>query len=433
MMKKIFTLFFICGFLFFRQTTNQLSALDLSSSVTDFFYDYVDPNEGTTSFRSLLIPFGGKAESLGNAFTGLSDDISFLSFNPAGSSIQKETQFAVFHNSWISDSNYETIAYTTRFNNFGFGVQASCFYVPFTEYNIFGDRTAGCYYTETTGCINLSYNFLNGYNFKGLAIGINLKGSWRGVPNYADNDTNQIIENSGLNQSALGLMADLGFLFRFNLLKFYNSREANVKVGFSARNLGVALTNFGSNSGVKIDDPLPTILAAGISITLLEPITLSFDFKQPINLFDFSTYLLPSFSVGFSVSFTTFFSMLIGAEIKGGNPKISAGAEFQLSQLRMNLNYTLDLSSSTTPLNRISLSGKIMLGDRGRHIIDQQVDEYYMEGLKLYSNAQWQEAIQIWEQVLKLNKRFDPAILGIESARAQINMFENIKNSLKLE
>ena len=160
MMKKIFTLFFICGFLFFRQTTNQLSALDLSSSVTDFFYDYVDPNEGTTSFRSLLIPFGGKAESLGNAFTGLSDDISFLSFNPAGSSIQKETQFAVLHNAWISDSNYETIAYTTRFNNFGFGVQASCFYVPFTEYNIFGDRTAGSYYTETTGCINLSYNFL---------------------------------------------------------------------------------------------------------------------------------------------------------------------------------------------------------------------------------------------------------------------------------
>ena len=84
-------------------------------------------------------------------------------------------------------------------------------------------------------------------------------------------------------------MADFGFLFRFNLLKFYNSREANVKVGFSARNLGVALTNFGSNSGVKLDDPLPTILAAGISITLLEPITLSFDFKQPINLFDFST------------------------------------------------------------------------------------------------------------------------------------------------
>ena len=99
----------------------------------------------------------------------------------------------------------------------------------------------------------------------------------------------------------------------------------------------------------------------------------------------------------------------------------------------MNLNYTLDLTSSTTPLNRISLSGKIMLGDRGRHIIEKQVDEYYMEGLKLYSNAQWQEAIIHWEQALKLNKRFDPAILGIESARAQINMFENIKNSLKLE
>lgn len=431
MQKKIYCVFL---FLFFSLgfCNKLLYSLDLSA-VTDFFYDYVDSHEGETSFRSLLIPFGGRAESLGNAYTALSDDVSFFNYNPAASSIQKETQFSVFHNSWISDSNFETIAYTTRLNNFGFGFQASCFYVPFTEYNIFGDRTAGSYYTETTACINLAYNFLNGYDFKGIAIGANIKGSWRGVPNYADDDTNEIISNSGLRQSGLGLMADLGLLLRFNFLKFYNSREPNVRIGISARNLGVALTNFSGANSIKLDDPLPTILAAGISITLVEPVTLSLDFKQPIKLFDINSYLLPYISLGVSISIFNNFSILAGIEVKGANPRISAGAEFQFSKIRMNMNYTLDFTSSAVPVNRISLSGKVMLGDRGRSLIDSKVDSYYMQGLEYYSDANWEAAIEVWNKTLELNKRFDPAILGIKSAQAQIMMFNNIKESLKLE
>ncbi|MBQ2118540.1 MAG: DUF4956 domain-containing protein, partial [Clostridia bacterium] len=47
------------------------------------------------------------------------------------------------NNSWIADSNMETIAATTRFGNFGVGSKISCFYLPFTEYNSFGERVAG--------------------------------------------------------------------------------------------------------------------------------------------------------------------------------------------------------------------------------------------------------------------------------------------------
>jgi hypothetical protein len=281
--------------------------------------------------------------------------------------------------------------------------------------------------------IDVINNFLNGYDFKGIAIGANIKGSWRGVPNYADDDTNEIISNSGLRQSGLGLMADLGLLLRFNFLKFYNSREPNVRIGISARNLGVALTNFSGANGIKLDDPLPTILAAGISITLVEPVTLSLDFKQPIKLFDINSYLLPYISLGVSVSIFNNFSILAGIEVKGANPRISAGAEFQFSKIRMNMNYTLDFTSSAVPVNRISLSGKVMLGDRGRSLIDSKVDSYYMQGLEYYSDANWEAAIEVWNKALELNKRFDPAILGIKSAQAQIMMFNNIKESLKLE
>ena len=435
-MKKIIIVLSFGLFSFFNAKPafiHGLSYSEMQNKLAEIFTRFTDKNEGTTSFRSLLIPFGGRAESLGNAYTGLSDDLSFFIFNPAASSIQKETQFGVFHNAWIADSNYETIAFTTRKNDLGIGFQASCFYVPFTEYNIFGDRTSGSYYTETTTALNISYNFFNGYDFKGLALGANLKASWRGVPNYTDNDTNQIISSSGLSQSALGIMADIGVLLRFNFLKFYNSREPNVKIGISARNLGVAITGFKSKTGIKLDDSLPTIFAAGISVTFIEPVTVSIDFKQPIDFAAITTYLLPSVSAGVSVNFTNFLSVLAGFELKGGNPRISAGAEVQFSKVRLNLNYTLDLSTSFAPANRFSISSKILLGDKGRSKIDKEVDYYYMKGLEYYSDNNWEEAIVQWEQALKLNKRFDPAILGINSAKAQIQMFKNIKESLLLE
>ncbi len=407
---------------------------DASSALGDLFSSVSDPNEGTSSFRSLLVPFGGRTESLGSAYTGLCDDINYLQFNPAAGSVQKETQIALFHNSWIADSKKETLAFTTRLNkipNLSWGAFISCFYLPFTEYNFFGDRVAGSYYTESALALNISYNLLAGYDFKGLAIGATVKAAWRGMPDYTDNNTDAIIAGSGLEQSALAVMADAGIMLQFNFLKFYSSREPNVRIGISAQNLGVSFTGFGSK--VITDDPLPTTLAAGISVKLIKPVTLSVDFVQPLNLQNITTYHIPYFNSGITIQFASFISFLAGFSLRGANPRLSAGFEVEVAKIRLNLNYSLDLTSSLAPLNRISLSAKILLGDNGRSKIDAQVDEYYQIGLKYYADAKWEEAIRVWEEALKLNKRFDPAIQGIQSARYQINMFRMIQESLMFE
>lgn len=411
-----------------------LSLTDTTSTIGDLFTSFLDPNEGTTSFRSLLIPFGGRTESLGNAYTGLCDDISYLRFNPAAGAIQKETQISLFHNAWIADSKLETLAFTTRFKtipHLSTGGYISCFYMPFTEYNFFGERVAGSYYTESLAAFNLSYNFLAGYDFKGLAAGITLKAGWRGMPDYTDNNTGAIISGSGLAQSALAVMADLGIMLQFNFLKFYSSRDPNVRIGLSVQNLGLSFTGFGND--IKTDDPLPTTIGAGISVKFIKPITVSADFIQPINLVTPGTYLFPYFNTGVSIQFTSFLSLLAGFSLKGANPRISTGLECEIKKIRINFNYTLDLTTSVAPLNRISLSAKIQLGDKGRSIIDAQVDEYYKTGLKYYADAKWEDAIIIWQEALKLNKRFDPAIQGIQSAQYQIDMFRKIQESLMLD
>lgn len=431
-LKSLVILF--CLSFFVNSKIQALSYSDLITNLSEIFYGLVDENEGQTSFRSLLIPFGGRSESLASAYTGLCDDIGFLQFNAGAGAIQKETQIALFHNMWIADSKMETLAATTRFKNIphlSLGAYVSCFYLPFTEYNIFGDRVSASYYTETVAAVNVSYNFLAGYDFKGLSLGTTLKTAWRGMPNYTDNDSNLVISNSGFSQSGLAFMADIGLMLQFNFLKYYYSRDPNVRIGLSAQNFGISLTGWGKK--IVLDDPLPSLLSAGISLKFIKPVTLTADFQQPINLQDPTTYLKPYLTSGVSFEFTNFLSLLGGFALKGGNPRFCAGFEFEVNKLRFNFNYTLDFTSSFSPLNKLSLSLKIKLGDKGRSIIDKQVDEYYQQGLIFYANADYQAAIDVWNEALKLNKRFDPAKLGIQSAQYQIDMFRKIKESLLLD
>ena len=430
---KIANFLLLTGFLS-KASIFALSYSDLNTSLSDIFYNFVDENEGQTSFRSLLIPFGGRTESLAGSFTGLCDDVGYLQYNAGAGSIQKENQLALYHNMWIADSKMETLAGTMRFKNIphlSLGSYISCFYLPFTEYNIFGDRVAGSYYTESVAALNISYNILAGYDFKGLALGATIKSAWRGIPDYTDNNTNAIIAGSGLSQSAIAFMGDVGLMLQFNFLKFYYSRDPNVRIGFSAQNLGVSLTGIGKK--LQLDDPLPTVFAAGISLKFLKPITLTVDYQQPFNLQKPDTYLLPYLASGINFQFTDFLSLLGGFALKGGNPRFCAGFEFEVKKIRFNFNYTLDFTSSFSPLNRVSLSMKLLLGDQGRSIIDKQVDDYYQQGLLYYAEANYEAAIEIWKEALKLNKRFDPAKLGIQSAQYQIDMFEKIRESLLLD
>ncbi|MCR4742563.1 MAG: UPF0164 family protein [Treponema sp.] len=431
MFKKRFTLTLIIFSSIFINL-HSLSYDNFESTLSEIFDWAIDDNEGETAFRSLLIPFGGRSESMGEAYTGLADDISFLQYNAAASSVQGETQLSVFHNSWIADSKLDAIAYTTRFGHLGLGTYFSSFYLPFTEYNLFGERVASNYYSESFAGLNISYNFLAGYNFKGLALGANVKAGWRSMPDFTDNESDEILTNSGLEQSAFAALLDLGLMMQFNFLKYYSSRQPNVRIGLSAQNLGFTLTGFASDSGLKIDEGLSTIFAAGISLKPIKPLIIAFDFKQPVNFFNITTYLKPYFCFGAAFQFTKFASLLGGFEIKGGNPKISAGFEFEILKVRLNFNYSLDLTSSFNPLNKISISAKLLLGDRGRAEIDALVDEYYQQGLAHFSNREYEEAIRLWQEALKLNKRFDPAILGIETAQFRINMLQKMEDSIKL-
>ena len=375
------------------------------------FDSFVDDNAGLTSFRSLNVPFGGRAESLGGAFTALANDISFFEYNPAASAVLKNTELAVFHNSWIADSSIDTIAFTLRNRTFGFGTFAKCLYLPFTEYNIFGQKMTSGYYSESVIGLNFSNNFFAGYNFRGLAFGATIKVAYRSMPDYTDNFSGDIIIGSGLKQSAFALLGDLGLRTSFNFGKLFISREPNLHLGLSIMNLGIAFENEG------LDLSLPTRINAGVAWTFLKPATISIEIQQPINLANISKSEKMAFGSSFSFNFTKDFSIQAGFLVKSGNPKLSIGAEFPVKIMLMNMNYTFDLTSSLSPINRFSLSAKLNLGDRGRQNIQNKIDKLYVTGLQLYAEGFYAEAISTWEEILIYDKNFDPAIYALKTAK----------------
>lgn len=399
--------------------------LDLSDpyiTLASIFDPLIDQNEGTTAFRSLLIPGGGRAEAMGSAFSALANDIGFFETNPSGSSTMTNTELAVFHNSWIADSRLETLSFTSRNDDFGYGASIRCFYVPFTEYNTFGERASRGYYTETFGVLNVSYNFLSGYYFKGIATGASLKAGFRSMPDYSDN-YGSLKAGSGSTQSALTIMADAGMQTRFNFLKLYNSREPNFFLGATVRNLGPPV----------LGEALPTVVTAGSAYKPANPLTISAEIQKPINLLTPAESGSAAYSAGFSLEFTSFLTILGGLQIKGANPRLSAGAEINVNDLQFNMNYTLDMTTQAVLFNRISLAAKLNLGDRGRAERQKRVENLYVKGLTSYASGDLEGAIDIWTEALEIDRHFDPAEEGIMTASTTLELQKRIRELQQLE
>jgi len=391
----------------------------------------MDDNAGLTAFPVLNIPMGGRSEGMATAFSAAADDISFLEYNPAGSSMLSKTEIAFFHNNWIADTKLEGLAYATRFGDLGIAAGAKWLYTPFTEYNIYGERVSNGYYSEGVAILNASYNLFSGYYFSGVSVGVSLKGAFRIMPDYTGNgdgsdgiaNDDVIIGGSGMSQSAIMGMADIGALTRFNLFKFYNAREKNASAALVIRNLGPP----------SMDEPLPTLVNAAISYKPIRPLMLTFDFNLPLNLTDIALSELPYFAFGLSANITSFLSMRAGVMIKSGSSRVCVGSAVILNKIALDINYTLDLLTQFQPMNRISLGVRFDLGDRGRKQKSDKVDELYLLGLDAYSRGDMDDAKDYFEEALEIDPKFDPAKESLDVLNNREGIYQRIEDLYRLD
>jgi tetratricopeptide (TPR) repeat protein len=395
-------------------------------SISDYLNDIygIDDNAGLTAFPVLNVPMGGRAEGMASSFSAVADDISFIEYNPAGSAVLPRSELAFFHNNWIADTKVEGLIYSFRLKNLdslGLATGGKWLYTPFTEYNMYGERESKGYYSEAVAFLNASYNFLADYHFFGLSAGVTLKGAFRFVPDFSDADDagnyeGSIIEGSGLSQSAVMGMADLGVLTRFDLFKPYYSREKNASAALVVRNLGPPV----------MGDPLPTVAALAVSYKPLKPLLFSFDFSFPINMRDVSLSEKPYWAAGIAVQVTDFLSMRTGLLSKTGNVRFTIGSAVKLQKIALDVNYTLDLLTQLQPLNRVSIGVRFDMGDNGRQAKSDEVDRLYMAGIDAYSMGQFLEAQRCWNEALKINPLFEPAIEGLRNLQEAIRLEERM-------
>ncbi|MFP4565717.1 MAG: UPF0164 family protein [Spirochaetaceae bacterium] len=391
-----------------------LSTSSFAIGLPDFMYEFADSgglsdpqNTGLTTFPTLLIPLGGEMEGMASAYTAVARDYSFLEANPAASSRLEHTELSIAHNNLIADANMEGLVYTSRFEHLGIGAGARFLHVPFTEYDRYGLQENAVRYTETIAGLNVSYNFLHGFDFHGIAVGANLKTAYRRIP-----------EVIAPGQSAVGVMGDVGLLTRFNLAKFHRSREKNFSVGLVARNVGPPV----------LDEPLPSHATGGIAYVPVKPLTLAFDYTYPFILGADVPAEPASYAGGASVRITDFLAAQSGFQLRGGNPRFALGSTIDFPAVALQLNYTLDLATQVGSVDRFSVQASFDLGDRGRAERQARVEDLYLTSIEAYANGDIERTVALSRRALEIDPTFEPARETMASARTMLTLQEQMES-----
>lgn len=387
-----------------------------NSTASEVFYEIETPildnqisgGQGETAFPSLLVPVGGEYEGMAGAYTAVARDISFFEANPAASSRLDVTELAVWHNNLIADASLEGLYYTERFEHLGVAAGMKVLRVPFTAYDLRGQQSsaAGRYVEGILG-LNLSYNFLHSFDFHGIAVGANLKGAYRNVP-----------DRFAANQSTFVVMGDFGLLTRIDFLKFYSSRERNLSFGLALRNVGTP-GNLGtpalSGSGT-VTDPLPTEATFGLAYKPIRPLIVSFDLTRPVSIFGDVGDTSFEYAMGTAVTITDFLTAHAGFALKGGNPRLTLGASVTVNKIDLFVNQTLDQTTQVGSPDRFSLQSSFDFGDKGRAERRATVEDLYLDALVAFAEGDLEMAMELSRDALELDPTFGPAEETLETA-----------------
>ncbi|OHD05388.1 MAG: hypothetical protein A2086_09270 [Spirochaetes bacterium GWD1_27_9] len=406
-MKKLkilfINIFLITNLFVFAETDFENNFLQTYLNVENFFLK-IGGDYGTTFFPFLNTGYGGRQVGFSGAFTAVADDISTLESNPAGTASLNFTELFFSHNKLMGDVNYNTIAYTMRFNNLGLGIGTRMLYIPFTHYDKFGIDVGSGIINYTVITLNGSYNFLKSYDFFGLSVGGNIKLYIYGVP-----------DSIALNQSRVNVAFDIGILTKFNFLKAYKKNEKNFSIGLALKNIGPFTDG----------EPPPTKISVGLAYKPIEQLLMSVDLDYLINYSEL-TYKNWSVSSGMEWYFTKYSSLILGFVVKS-NPSFSLGFNLNFDDFTISAIYNPDF----VDLARFSISASLKLGDLGRGKNELIIKKMYSVALHLMNSGNYQEAKEILEKIIEKEPNFSPAKKSLKNVQRQLDIQDNLNEVIK--
>ncbi len=231
---------------------------------------------GTYAYPFLKIPVGAKAPAMGGAYTGLSNDVAGMYFNPAGITQVEGSEISASYNNYLTDIQGGYVSYiTSRGQNGKIGLAINYLNygsTPKTDEsgNDLGEFGGGDFAASAT----IAWRFLgeteeayevaeSRYEDKeshprwnGLSLGLTAKFVYESLDEYSSD----------------ALAVDIGVM--------YGLKDDRTRLGASASNLGFQLK--GLSPGHK--DAMPAILRFGVGHQLkAAPLIIAVDAVKPMD------------------------------------------------------------------------------------------------------------------------------------------------------
>lgn len=279
------------------------------------------------SAQFLKIGVGARSTAMGGAYTAVADDVSAMSWNPAGLSQLSRRELGATHAELTGNTRYDFLGYALPLSRGTLGIGAVHLKHAAIESRDSLGRLSGSYGASDTA-VNLSYALKAG---PALSFGGGVKYITSGIGNA----------------SAQTAAFDFGGLYKLNAWG-----PGTPTVGLAVQNVGPGMKFLGESS------PLPLTVAAGLGYRLPAGLGLALDYK-------YRPYSLSEVSVGTEYAIIPSFSLRLGygSAQTVSNASRVAGASglatgFGLRAYGYSLDYTVTPFGAFGNSQRFSLGAK---------------------------------------------------------------------------
>ncbi|HTB22763.1 MAG TPA: PorV/PorQ family protein [bacterium] len=201
---------------------------------------------GVVSAPILELPMGVRGEGMGEAFTGIADDVNSVYYNPAGLTALDSVQLELMNIQSFGGVQYENIGLATPTDMLGVNVW-STFALSYTLVNV--DDTPLTLEDPSGAFLQTPYSFTAGYSVLTLSY------AWQATQAFSVGMTVKAINQKVYTSEGWGVAADLGVMTR----------------QFDGLSAGADLENVGTSP--EPNTTLPTELRMGLGYDWENPFT----------------------------------------------------------------------------------------------------------------------------------------------------------------
>jgi tetratricopeptide (TPR) repeat protein len=348
---------------------------------------------GTTGADFLNLGIGPRAVSMGDAQTGLANDVYATFFNPAGLSQLKGQEVGLTDNEYVQGISQQYAAYALPCGSAGtFGLSVNYLGIGgFQGYDASGSPTGNVKASDMA--IGLSYSRPLYYDPRTNAtLSAGLTGKW--------------IEERLDTVSAKAYAGDAGFFFSPGLL------WGEILDGFGA---GLAIRNLGSS--LKFDQEsfgLPRVITAGTSYTghlWGESLTLALDGRDP---------QAGSKSMGIGLEIQTLQNVIIRGGYTtegdlGSGLRFGAGLRFKTIEI----DYAYASEGDFGPTQRFGITLKFAETSRNKL---NEAEQSYEKALHDYKRGRYTQALAELNRALELDPKHPQAMALMRKIYEQIKV-----------